>query len=57
MRELEPDVWIDPGQVSIVNVVPREGWLEAVTSAISRYGASLECASVTRFTWALPLSS
>src|SRR5215472_15011820 len=30
MRELEPDVWIDPEHVSTVFVVPREGWLEGV---------------------------
>src|SRR5579871_803460 len=48
MRELEPDLLIDPDRVSTVYVVPREGWLEGITmahrvihAAITRYGASL----------------
>jgi len=56
MRELEPDLWIDPQRVSNVYVVPREGWLEGVTmahrvihAAMARYGACLERANVTGF--------
>ena len=46
MRELEPDLWIDPEQVSEVYILPREGWLDTVTfahgslrAAMTRYGA------------------
>ncbi|MFN8526202.1 MAG: FAD-dependent oxidoreductase [Chloroflexota bacterium] len=47
MRELEPDVFIDPAAVSEVYVVPREGWLDGVAmahcvlrEAIRRYGVT-----------------
>ncbi len=56
MRELEPDLSIDPTCVSEVYVVEREGWLDAVPmahgvlhAAIRRYGARLERADVTGF--------
>jgi glycine/D-amino acid oxidase-like deaminating enzyme len=56
MRELEPDLWIDPDRVSTVYVVPREGWLEAVSmahrvlhAAVTRYGVCIEHAEVTGF--------
>ena len=54
MRELEPDLRIDPEMVSEVYLVPREGWLEGVTmahaaihAACSRYGAQLVRGTVT----------
>jgi glycine/D-amino acid oxidase-like deaminating enzyme len=53
MREQAPDLWIDPDSVPEVYLSPREGWLETVAfahgvihGAITRYGASLERASV-----------
>jgi glycine/D-amino acid oxidase-like deaminating enzyme len=56
MRELEPDLWIDPERVSTVYVVPREGWLEAVTmahrvlhAAVTRYGVCCERGTVSGF--------
>jgi glycine/D-amino acid oxidase-like deaminating enzyme len=54
MRELEPDLWIDPEAVPEVYLVHREGWLDSVAmahgvmrAAITRYGAKLERATVT----------
>ena len=54
MRELEPDLWIDPETVPEVYVIPREGSLDPVSmthavtrAAVSRYGARLERATVT----------
>ncbi len=48
MREVEPDLWIDPEKVSEVYVVPREGILQPVAmahgvmhAAETRYGATL----------------
>jgi glycine/D-amino acid oxidase-like deaminating enzyme len=53
MRELEPDLRIDPDAVSEVYVVPREGWLETITMASATlraarlsYGARYERAAV-----------
>jgi glycine/D-amino acid oxidase-like deaminating enzyme len=53
MRDVEPDVRIDPEAVEDVYVVPREGWLEGVTmaasvlqAAVRRHGAQLERATV-----------
>lgn len=46
MRDLEPDLFIDPAKVDEVFVVPGEGWLNgvglchtAVSAAVRRYGA------------------
>ncbi len=54
MRELAPDLWIDPAQVSEVFFMEREGVLDPVLfthsvlhEAILRYGAKLEKATVT----------
>lgn len=53
MRELEPDLWIDPETVSEVYYLPREGWLEAIPMAHGvlraaqlRYGAHFERGTV-----------
>lgn len=54
MSQLEPDIRIDPGAVSEVHLVQREGWLDAATmthrvmhAASVRYGAKFERATVT----------
>lgn len=56
MKELEPDLRIDPRHVPSVYVVQREGWLEGVTmahqvmhAAINHYGTCLERGTVTGF--------
>ena len=48
MRELEPDLWIDPAAVPEVFLVDRAGWLDCVAmahgtmqAAVRRYGAGL----------------
>ncbi len=48
MRELEPDLWIDPDTVAAVYLVHRSGWADAmamahatVSAAVERYGARL----------------
>jgi glycine/D-amino acid oxidase-like deaminating enzyme len=53
LREIEPDVWIDPDQVPEVYLTPREGWIETVpmahgvlTAARTRYAAQLELGTV-----------
>lgn len=53
MRELEPDLWIDPDKVSEVFVIEREGVIDPVLmahsvmhAAILRYGAKLEHGTV-----------
>lgn len=53
MRELEPDVWLDPAAIPEVYLVHREGWLDGPTmahgvihAATRRYGAELERAAV-----------
>lgn len=54
MRELAPDLRIDPDEVSEVFLVPREGTVEPIMfahgvmhQAVLRYGAKLEHATVT----------
>ena len=54
MREVEPDLWIDPEKVSEVFVCPREGVLDAVAmthgvlhGAMLRYGAQFVKGTVT----------
>lgn len=56
MRELEPDLWIDPSRVSEVYVVPGEGWVDAVRmahallhAALSRFASEVVRASVAGF--------
>jgi glycine/D-amino acid oxidase-like deaminating enzyme len=56
MRELEPDVRIDPEYVSDVYLVYREGWLDPVAmahgttrGAVTRYGARLVHGAVIGF--------
>jgi glycine/D-amino acid oxidase-like deaminating enzyme len=53
MRELEPDLWIDPEVVPEVYVVPREGWIDTIgmahgtlRAARLRYGARFEQGNV-----------
>lgn len=48
MREVEPDLWIDPATVPEVYFIAREGWLDSVAmahrvmhAAVLRYGAIL----------------
>ena len=48
MRELEPDLFIDPDRVEEVYVAPHEGWLNgvglchgALSAAVRRYGAQI----------------
>ena len=48
MRELEPDLWIDPGSVPAVYLVHRSGWVDAMamahaalSAAVERYGATM----------------
>ena len=56
MREIEPDLRIDPEHVSDVFLVQREGWLDMVAmahgvmrGAVTRYGAKLVNGTVTGF--------
>ena len=56
MRELEPDLVIDPAQVNEIAYAPNEGWLNgvglchgALSSAIRRYGARYLSAEVVGF--------
>lgn len=53
MRQLAPDLWINPESVPEVYFVPREGWVECVAmahtvlhAAVARYAARLERAAV-----------
>ena len=59
IRELEPDLRIDPAAVSAVYLVHRSGWMDAMAmahgalrAAVERYGASVAEGEVT----ALPVS-
>src|SRR5947207_7465447 len=54
MRELEPDLWIDPEHVAEVYVIAQEGHLDgvamahgAIHAAVRRYGASVQHGEVT----------
>lgn len=56
MREVAPDLWIDPDQVSEVYVAEREGVIDPVFfthsvlhEAVLRYGAKVESANVVAF--------
>lgn len=56
MREIAPDLWIDPDQVSEVYIVEREGVIDPVYfthsvlhEATLRYGAKLERGNVVEF--------
>ncbi len=56
MRELEPDLWIDPEKVPEVYYCPREGTLDpvpmvhgALRAAVVRYGATYENGNVVQF--------
>jgi len=56
MRDLEPDVWIDPLRVSDVYVIAQEGYLDgvamahgAIHAAVRTYGAAIQHGEVTGF--------
>jgi glycine/D-amino acid oxidase-like deaminating enzyme len=42
VRELEPDLWIDPGTVPAVHLVHRSGWVEAMALAAGALRAAVD---------------